>query len=123
MNSVKILIIDDDEDLIVSTKILLNGNGIEVIGAINGEEGIKKALEEKPDYIFIDIDMPGMDGWETLKKIKSHEELKNIPVAMLTATSLSDSIDREEIEGINDYITKPFTREDIIECLRQVYDF
>ncbi len=119
----KILIIDDDEDLIVSTKILLNGNGIEVIGAINGEEGIKKALEEKPDYIFIDIDMPGMDGWETLKKIKSHEELKNIPVAMLTATSLSDSIDREEIEGINDYITKPFTREDIIECLRQVYDF
>lgn len=118
----KILIIDDDEDIIKSTKLLLESDGIEIIGALNGSEGITKAKKEKPDYILLDIDMPGENGWEVLKEIKKDKELSSIPIAMLTATALSESIEKDEIEKLVDYITKPFSKEDVLECIRQVYD-
>jgi len=120
---IKVLIIDDDEDLVESTKLLLEPEGIEIIGALDGDEGIIKAKSEKPDYILLDIDMPGKNGWEVLKEIKEDKELSSIPIAMLTATAISESIEREEIDRVVDYITKPFSKEDVIECIKQVYDF
>jgi len=120
---IKVLIIDDDEDLVESTKLLLEPEGIEIIGALDGDEGIIKAKSEKPDYILLDIDMPRKNGWEVLKEIKEDKELSSIPIAMLTATALSESIEREEIDRVVDYITKPFSKEDVLECIKQVYDF
>ena len=119
----KVMLVDDDEDLVNSTKIMLEPEGIQLIPALSGWECLNILKEERPDYILLDIDMPGMDGWKTLQEIKKDKELCKIPVAMLTAKTLSsDVIEREEMSLLVDYISKPFTKKDVIETLRQVYD-
>lgn len=119
----KVMLVDDDEDLVNSTKIMLEPEGIQLIPALSGWECLDILKEERPDYILLDIDMPGMDGWRTLQEIKKHEELREIPVAMLTAKTLnSEVIEREEMNLLVDYISKPFTKRDVIETLRQLYD-
>ena len=72
-------------------------------------------------YILLDIMMPGMDGWETLKELKKDEELKLVPVSMLTVKPLTlETFKQEDMEGLVDYIVKPFSKEDLLETLRQV---
>ncbi len=119
----KVMLVDDDEDLVNSTRIMLETEGIQLIPALSGLECLDILKEERPDYILLDIDMPGMDGWKTLQEIKKNKELSEIPVAMLTAKTLNpDVIEREEMNLLVDYISKPFTKKDVIETIRQVYD-
>lgn len=115
----KIMVIDDEEDIIELIKAIL-GKDYKVIGANNGKDGLAKAKENKPDFIFLDVMMPDMDGWETLDRLKEDNSTKEIPVAMLTVRSLSMSLKQKEIEHVVDYVTKPFSKEDIVETLKQV---
>ncbi|RLG57985.1 MAG: two-component system response regulator [Candidatus Hydrothermarchaeota archaeon] len=120
----KVMVVDDEEEIIELVENMLGAEGIEVVGALSGKECLKKIKREKPDFIFLDIMMPEMDGWETLNKIKEDEELKDIPVAMFTVKPLTSNVlRREEIEKIVDYVTKPFSKEDLLEVIRQVIDF
>ncbi|NOZ59472.1 MAG: response regulator [Euryarchaeota archaeon] len=116
----KIMVVDDDEIIIEAMRNILEPEGFEVISAGSGEECLRLLEEVVPDYIFIDIQMPGMDGWETLRRIRSREELRHIPIAMLTAQPLTrETLDREDVGELVDYVVKPFTRRDIEETLKQ----
>lgn len=105
----KILIIDDEEGFrfFVKTNLELRGD-YEVIAASGGEEGIRLVEEHKPDLVLLDILMPGIDGLETLKRLKENKNTKSIPVLMLTAIS-DDEIRIKALYLRNDgYIIKPF---------------
>ncbi len=117
----KILIIDDDEDIISLIRIILENENYTVIGALNGDEGIKYALKEKPDLILLDIMMPGADGWEVMKMLHTDEKTRKIPVAMLTCkTDVRDKLTGLQ-EGAIDYITKPFSPEELITRVNKIF--
>jgi len=104
----KILLIDDEEDFAFFVKANLGlVSNYEIIVATKGKKGLKAALKEKPALILLDIMMPGMDGFEVLKRLKKNEKTINIPVIMLTAKNEDES--RIKAAGLycEDYIVKP----------------
>jgi len=108
----KILIIEDEEDLVKGLKLNLADEGYEVDYALNGKEGLEKALNEKPDLILLDIMLPGMNGLEICKELR---QLKlDIPILMLTAKGEEiDKVIGLEI-GADDYISKPFSIRELL---------
>ncbi|HVO76149.1 MAG TPA: response regulator transcription factor, partial [Ignavibacteriaceae bacterium] len=109
----KILLVDDEPDIVEFLQYNLIKEGFDVITAFNGEEALGK-LTEKPDLIILDILMPGMDGFETCKKIRSRSEFENTPIIFLTAKlGESDEIQGLEI-GASDYIQKPISPKKLI---------
>ena len=115
----RILIVDDDADFAESTKTVLESKPYEVIVAVNGNEGLRKAREEKPDLILLDIIMPVQDGFTAAEHFKKDPELAKIPVLMLTSYAMKGSgtgIPRSrgyELEA-EDYIDKPVTPKDLL---------
>ncbi len=110
----KILVVDDEKDILELVSLILSEGGIEVFQAQDGLSALEIARKEKPDLILLDIMMPEIDGWEVLKILKIEEETKNIPVAMLTCkTETRDKVLGIQ-EGAIDYITKPFAPEDLL---------
>lgn len=117
--SKKILIIDDDEDIrnLIYTTLALEG--FHVITASSGKEGLELLMDISVDCILLDVMMPEMDGWETLRIIRSQESTKDIPVIMVTVKdSRLDKLTAIK-EKATDYITKPFDIEDLVEKVRQ----
>ena len=118
--SKKILVVDDSPEI----RFLLNQRlvklGFEVILAEDGEKGLEKALEEKPDIIFMDIMMPIMDGITATLKLKEDPKTKNIPIIMLTALSDTGSVIKSYDYGADYYINKPFAKEELIKALKFV---
>jgi len=115
----RILIVDDDADFAESTKTVLESKPYEVIVAVNGNEGLRKAREEKPDLVLLDIIMPVEDGFTAAEHLKKDPELAKIPVLMLTSYATKGSgtgIPRSrgyELEA-EDYIEKPVTPDDLL---------
>lgn len=108
----KILIIEDEEDLVKGLKINLMDEGYKVDYALNGKEGLEKALKKKPDLILLDIMLPGMNGLEICKKLRQHK--MDIPILMLTAKGEEiDKVIGLEI-GADDYISKPFSIRELL---------
>jgi CheY-like chemotaxis protein len=115
----KIMIVDDDSNIRLIARRMLEGEGHMVVEASGGIECLNKLSEEQVDLVFLDIRMPGIDGWQTLRTIKKFHE--NLPVAMLTVKPLMrEIVEREEIGDIVDYVSKPFSKEDLIEVIRQL---
>ena len=83
----KILLVDDDPDFIEATRTVLETQPYEVLTALSGEEGLKKAKEEKPDLVLLDIIMPGVDGFQVCQQLKKDPQLSQIPVIMITSFS------------------------------------
>jgi len=101
----KVLVVDDEKNIVDIVLFNLKKEGYDVIYALDGEEGLKKALEEDPDLILLDIMMPKLDGFEVCKKIR---EKKETPIIMLTARAEEvDKVLGLEL-GADDYVTKPF---------------
>jgi len=115
----KILLIDDDADFVESTKIILESKPYEVIVAVNGDQGLRKAREEKPDLILLDVIMPVQDGFTAAEQLNKDPKLAKIPVLMLTSYSTKGSgtgIPRSrgyEVE-FEDYIDKPVSPDDLL---------
>jgi DNA-binding response OmpR family regulator len=112
----KILIVDDEafiRVLLEQTLEDLESQGVEILLAADGEEGLELALAERPDLIFLDVMMPRINGYQVCQKIKQHNE--KIYVILLTAKG--QSIDKEEgvASGADEYITKPFDPDYIVE--------
>ncbi|HOI29565.1 MAG TPA: response regulator transcription factor [Melioribacteraceae bacterium] len=109
----KILLVDDEKDIVEFLEYNLQQEGFEVISAYDGQEAIEK-LKHKPDLIILDILMPKMDGFETCQKIRGLSEFKNVPVIFLTAKSA----EVDEIKGLNlgadDFIRKPISPKKLI---------
>lgn len=124
----KILIVDDDKDFVESTRAVLESKPYEVVVAHEGEEGLKKAREENPDLILLDVIMPVKDGFSAAEQLKKDAQLGKIPIVMLTAFSSkrqesSIPVSRGFALDAEDYIEKPVTPEELLaiveRCLKR----
>jgi len=113
-NKIKVLLIEDEKEVLELYNLKLTLDEYDVITAENGSEGLEKSFKENPDLIFLDIKMPGMDGFEVLKKLRSDERTKHIPVIILSNFDEQDMIEKGLTLGANEYLIKSqFSPEDI----------
>ena len=119
MNDLKVMVIDDSKTIRRTAENLLKKEGCDVVTAIDGFEALSKIAENKPDIIFVDIMMPRLDGYQTCALIKNNKTFKNIPVIMLSSKDSIFDRARGRIVGSNQYLTKPFTREDLIGAIKE----
>ena len=118
----KILLIDDDVDFVESTKMVLESKPYDVIVAFGGDEGIKKAKEENPDLVLLDIIMPVKDGFTAAEQFKNDPQLTQIPVLMLTSYSArragsSIPVSRGYELQADDYLEKPVSPDKLLEIV------
>jgi DNA-binding response OmpR family regulator len=111
----KILLVDDEPDLISTIECRLKWADFDVVTASNGKEGLDKAETEKPSLILLDTNMPVMDGHEMLERLKKNPQLKDIPVIMLTSVFNAQDIAKASSYGLADYVTKPFDFTELVE--------
>lgn len=116
----KVLIVDDEENIVDLLSNILNHSGFITIGAFNGESGLEKAKSEKPHIIILDIMMPGMDGFEVLKRLKEDEQTADIPVIMLTAKTEDSAVIESWRKGAEFYIPKPFEIEELLHVINLI---
>ncbi|WP_300378357.1 response regulator [Henriciella sp.] len=114
MSQARILVVDDDRMLRTLVVYKLSDKGFTVEEAANGEEALQHVSENTPDLIILDGMMPGMDGSETLRHLKSDPATSSIPVFMLTARRSEEDIERALRLGANDYLAKPFNPDDLV---------
>lgn len=117
--SKKILVVDDETELLKAISILLKTSGYEVIAAQDGQEGLEKAKSLSPDLIVLDILMPKMDGYEVCRLLKFDEKYKSIPIIMLTAKVQDIDKAMGKKVGADDYITKPFETQDLVDKIKK----
>jgi DNA-binding response OmpR family regulator len=117
----KILIVEDDRFLRELIARKLKNEGYEVLEAVDGEEGLKKIKEEKPDLILLDLILPGIDGFEVLAKAKEDPNIAQIPVIILSNLGQREEIERGLKLGAIDYLIKAhFTPGEIIEKIKNI---
>ena len=116
----KILVADDQKELVEAMKIRFESDGYEVVEAYNGEECLEKAKKELPDLIIMDVAMPQMDGYEAVKEIKGDETTKHIPIFMLTGKDQME--DTFRMEGVQEYIIKPFEYKDLSDLIKKQFE-
>ena len=120
MANEKILVVDDEENIAELISYNLSSNGYKVITANNGIDAVKIAIEEKPSLILLDLMIPGKDGYDVCKEVRSNNEIRNTPIIMLTAKSEElDKILGLEL-GADDYITKPFSVRELLARVKAV---
>ena len=115
--NVKVMIIDDSKTIRRSAETLLKKVRCEVVTAVDGFEALAKITVTKPDIIFVDIMMPRLDGYQTCALIKNNQTFKSIPVIMLSSKDSIFDRARGRIVGSEKYLTKPFTKEDLINAI------
>lgn len=113
-NTSSVLIIDDDELLITLLEHKLGQRGLKVRSAVDGQEGLLAAIDDRPDLVVLDVMMPTMDGFEVLRRMKETAETKDIPVIMLSAKRLEDDVVNGLNLGAADYLVKPFMPEELL---------
>ena len=114
----RILVVDDEEDILELVKYNLVKEGYHVTGALTGEDALKKVRSEAFDLIILDLMLPGIDGLEVTKKIKNNQKTENIPIVMLSAKGEEADIVTGLELGADDYITKPFSPRVLIARVR-----
>ena len=116
----KILVVDDEMHILRIVRYKLESAGYEVLTALNGADALKIAREEKPALIFLDIMMPGINGYEVCSELKNDSATKDIIIIMLTAKAQeADKIKGLEV-GVDEYITKPFSPQDLLDRARDL---
>ena len=118
----KILVVDDEPNIVQTLQDRLEMNEYIVVTASNGKEGLNVALKESPDIILLDVIMPIMDGHEMLEALRRHPDGKDIAVIMLTARNQTNDIARANVCGIEDYIVKPFDLSKLLEKIESIVE-
>lgn len=113
----KVMIIDDSKTIRRTAEALLQKEGCEVITAVDGFDALSKIVETNPDIIFVDIMMPRLDGYQTCSVIKNNPEYASKPVIMLSSKDGLFDMARGRIVGSNEYLTKPFSKEDLFATI------
>ncbi len=116
----RVLVVDDEPDVLLLCRVNLEFEGYEVVEASDGEEAMARLRETSPDVVLLDVMLPKMDGWQVLSAIKQDEELKDLPVVMLTAKVQDQDQIRGWSQGAADYITKPFSPLALSQVLQDV---
>ncbi len=114
----KVLIVDDEADIIEILQYVLETQGYECITAFDGEEGLKLAREANPDLIILDVMMPKINGYKISRLLKFDAKYKDIPIIMITARSQNEDKAIGEETGADEYITKPFQVDEVVEKVK-----
>ena len=122
MNKEKILVIDDEPQLVDMVKMRLEANNYEVITAYDGEEAFRKAKEIKPDLIILDLMLPKIDGYKVCRMLKFDERYRKIPIIMFTARAQESDMQMAKDVGADGYITKPFEPEVLLSKIRELLE-
>ncbi|HDD24206.1 MAG TPA: response regulator [Chloroflexi bacterium] len=117
----RVVCIEDEPEMIDLVKLILGRKGFDLIGAVGGREGLETVRKLKPDLVLLDLMMPDMDGWEVYQQMKADEELKDIPVIVVTAKAQSiDKVLGLHIAKVDDYVTKPFGPQELLQSVNKV---
>jgi len=116
----KILVVDDEKDILDFVRRLLTRGGFKVITSSDGKEGLEKVYSEAPDLMILDINMPVMDGWEVCRKIRGDPLYKHLPIIMLTVRRTKVDQLRGLDLGGDEYITKPFYPKELLARVKTV---
>jgi len=119
MNKKKVLIVDDEPDIVETIKFNLEHEGMECIEASDGEEALLKARKETPDLILLDIMLPKMHGYKVARFLKFDESYKHIPIIMLTAKTQEKDIELGMETGADEYVTKPFDMDMLVALINK----
>ncbi len=125
MSAKKILIVDDEKHIInVLTQTLeeFEDEGVEILSAVNGKEALEIIINDKPEFVFLDIMMPEMDGYQVCEKVKQELKMEDIFITMLTAKGQTPDRKKGLAVGADRYITKPFDPDEIFELVGKVLD-
>jgi CheY-like chemotaxis protein len=110
----KILFIEDEPDQVMMISLRLEKSGYEVISSMDGEEGLKMVVKEKPDLILVDVIMPGIDGFEVCRRIRKDPMTKHIPIISTTAAGMDDVEHQCITAGADDCVRKPYDSADLL---------
>ena len=113
----KVMVIDDSKTIRRTAESLLKKQGYQVFTAVDGYEALAKIAEHKPDIIFVDVLMPRLDGYQTCALIKQNEYYRDTPVIMLSSKDGIFDKAKGRIVGSDQYLTKPFTRDDLLDAI------
>ena len=115
----RILLIEDHEDNRRIVRDLLTPAGYEVVEAVTGEDGVSMADSHRPDLILMDIQLPGLDGYEATRQIKANPDLRSIPIIAVTSYALSGDDVKAREAGCDAYVTKPFSPRALLAKIRE----
>jgi twitching motility two-component system response regulator PilG len=118
LNGLKILVVDDSKTIRRTAETLLTKEGCQVFTAIDGFDALSKIADHQPDLIFVDIMMPRLDGYETCSLIKHNKMFKETPVIMLSSKDGLFDRARGRIVGSEQYLTKPFTKDELLNAIQ-----
>jgi two-component system response regulator VicR len=117
----RIVCIEDEEEMIDLVQLILTRRGFEVTGATDGQSGLRAIANLKPDLVLLDLMMPEMSGWDVYQKMKADDQMKNIPVIVITAKAQNiDKVLGLHIAKVQDYITKPFGPSELLQSVERV---
>jgi two-component system alkaline phosphatase synthesis response regulator PhoP len=118
MDKKKVLIVDDEPDIVETIQFMLESEGLECLAAYDGADALLKARTENPDLILLDIMLPKMDGYKVCRLLKFDEKYKDIPIIMLTAKAQDpDKLIGKET-GADEYVCKPFVMDELVRMIR-----
>ncbi len=115
----RVLVVEDQEDNRRILRDLLTTVGYEIIEAVTGEEGVALAETQRPDLILMDIQLPGLDGYEATRRIRANPALGHIPIIAVTSYALSGDDAKALEAGCNAYIAKPYSPRELLAMIRQ----
>jgi DNA-binding response OmpR family regulator len=118
MGQKKILVVDDEVDLVETIRFPLESEGFTVLVSYNGEDALNQARTENPDLILLDIMLPKLDGYKVCRLLKFDERYRNIPILMLTAKTQEKDKTIGMETGADEYITKPFDMDELLEKVK-----
>lgn len=119
LQGIKVMVIDDSKTIRRTAESLLKKAGCEVLTATDGFDALGKIVDDRPDVIFVDIMMPRLDGYQTCALIKNNDRFKSTPVIMLSSKDGLFDKARGRVVGSEQYLTKPFTKEDLLDAIRR----
>ncbi len=118
----KVLIADDEPNIVISLEFLLRREGFEVLVAVDGEEALAKARAEKPDLVLLDVMMPKMNGFDVCQALRADPELAGMRVLMLTAKGRDTEVSKGLGLGADAYVTKPFSTKELVTQIRSLLE-
>ncbi|GAB1594427.1 twitching motility response regulator PilG [Lysobacter claricitrinus] len=119
LGGLKVMVIDDSKTIRRTAETLLKREGCDVVTASDGFEALAKIADQHPQIIFVDVMMPRLDGYQTCALIKNNQSFKSTPVIMLSSKDGLFDKARGRIVGSEQYLTKPFTREELLDAIRK----
>lgn len=115
-----VLIVEDEENIVESLSFLLRREGFQVTSVLDGGQAIESIDTDRPDLLILDVMLPGVDGFEILRTIRSKPDIKDLPVVMLTARMQQQDRRQAEEIGVNAFVTKPFSNAKVVSIVKSL---